>query len=201
MKNNIFSKENGKLFYTPINGEIYQVRFTSLSIPLKYADGNVIYLNDYAITTAIVEIASLGKHQWSAIDNNSFDLMKIYLSVEDAVAATNPVFRYERGHGAHVTDIVPPMEIKKCDCIPPRGFWFSEDMVHWKIQTYQWTGLSVQMRDMRTDDKERAKFNGNYVLHYDLVSESFILDSEYLKTCYASYEECVNANAIKVHRF
>lgn len=202
MKNNIFSKENGNIFYTPINGEIYQLRFISLSVRLTHTTGNMVYFNDRPINTAIVEIASLGIRHWN---NNSltdnFDLKKVYMSVDDAVAANNPLFGYKLDHGTSVTDIVPPIEICKRDCLPPCGFWFSEDMVNWYIKTYQWNGLAAQMRNMRTDDKEKVMSNGSYLLHYDLVSENFILDSEYLKTCYASYEECVDANAIKVHRF
>lgn len=199
---NIFT--NG-VFYTPINGEIYQLKFKSLSIPLSYSKDSIINFNQREINTIIVDIASIGEMFWNNY-NKSFDAKKIYQTIEDCIECINPIFVFRAPYGLRFSGNVPKMETDIWNCIPPCGFWDWYDYQYsvggeWRPKTYQWDGLSPQLRRMETKDKEKVRKNENCDLHFDLVTESFILDKDYLKTCYASREECVNANHVKVHTF
>lgn len=213
MVNNIFNKAENNIFFIKIKGEVYEMKFENLIVPMGGVSLNcrsMAILTDKSPVTARVNIASLGEKLWHKYQYCSeIPITQIYNTLEDCINGTTPIFKWG-GNGCLVfTDVIAPIIADTDEVLMNGAYWDvtnnflgRDDLI---MRTYIRNGteaISKRVYAPNTDETKNLVFhNSDEIIHYDLVNEKHIVDSKYQKKCYATYEECVNDNFVKVHRF
>lgn len=214
MIGNIFNKKDNNIFYVKMWGDVYEMKFVNVVIPMSIVKstklGSVV-LNGKGIVTLRVDIASLGERLWyQDCLGQDFPVTGIYKTLEDCINGVNPLFRWDK-HKRFLTftDAISPIVSDTKEMLMDGAYWketkdfYGNDIK--QMWTYHWDGTKVISKRIYAPNTEETKelvfINTKEVIHYDLVNERHIVDSEYQKKCYATYEECVNDNFVKVHRF
>lgn len=212
MTNNIFNKEFDNIFYIKIKGEVYEMKFENLVIQMNTIRGEygTTNITEQSIVTIRVMIASLGSGLWYSTEyGHTLPVRQIYNTLEDCVKDENPLFDYGKYGNLNFQKAVGNMIVDIDDVTPKCGYWkeshtFRGEPIY-QLHTYRWNGTEVVDEIMKSPNTEETKdlvFHNSYeTVHYDLVTESFVIDSEFAKTHYASREECAKGNIVIVHRF
>lgn len=212
MINNIFSSAANNIFYIKINGEVYEMKFENIVMPMasiKPDEFGLEVLNNREISTIRVNIASLGSKLWHTYGcNTGLPVTRIYKTLDDCVNGVNPIFKFHR-FSLTFTNAIEPIIANAEELLMDGAYWSKETNIYGHnyllMRTYHWNGTEVISKRVFSPNTEETKslvFDNSYEnIHYDLVTKKHIVDSEYQKTCYATYEECVNDNFVKVHRF
>ena len=212
MIGNIFNKKDNNIFYIKMWGDVYEVKFVNIVIPMGVVKptklGNVV-LTDKGIVTLRVNIASLGERLWfQDCLGQDFPVTEIYKTLEDCINGVNPIFHWKNGDVVF-TDVTEPIIATTDEVLMDGAYWEETKNFYGRevliMRTYHWNGteaISKRVYAPNTDETKNLVFyNSDEALHYDLVNEKHIVDSEYQKKCYSTYEECVNDNFVKIHRF
>ena len=214
MIGNIFNKKDNNIFYIKMWGDVYEMKFVNIVIPMGVVKptklGNVV-LTDKGIVTLRVNIASLGERLWfQDCLGQDFPVTGIYKTLEDCINGVNPLFKWNKyKRFLKFTDAISPIVSDTKEMLMDGAYWKEDKDLYGiiikQMWTYQWDGTKVISKRIYAPNTAETNglvfINTKEVIHYDLVNEQHIVDSEYKKTCYATYEECVNDNFVKVHRF
>lgn len=217
MTNNIFNKADNNTFFTYINGEVYEMRFENIiidmaNINLASKDVHVVDITNKGILAMRMNIASIGEVVWNRLkmDRNGVDVTKIYKSIEDCIHNEDPIFKWGDGvRNLICTDAIEPIYASSDEVLLDGCFWKrqSNPLNEWfSMNTWKWNGInavSTYVKPKATLETFELGFNTKYLdwLLYDLVNEDFIIDDKEKSNLYASKEECINSNFVKVHRF
>lgn len=211
--NNIFSKSLNNIFYTKIDGEVYQVKFENIiySIDTIHTNDflNFFEFNTHKIVTIKINVASKGEMTWyEHIYQSPFDPTKIYSSVEDCINEKHPIFK-RKNFIVTMNDNIEEIFIK-AECLAPSvGEWCynGKDIYNYdiyKLRTYRWNGTQAVLERLQTNPskfKGLVFYNSNWDSCFDLVNEEWLFDEEYVSTCYKTAKECIDNNWVKVHTF
>ena len=213
MTNNIFNKAENKIFYIKIDGEVYEMKFENIVLPMHGVLLNnlgKVTMSDKAVVTIRVNIASLGEKLWYRHQFESeLPITQIYETLDDCIKGVHPIFKYGNYGCIKFTSVIAPIIATTDEVLMDGAYWrlsknFYEEEVL-TMRTYHWNGIEAISKRVYAPNTEETKdlvfHNSDEFLHYDLVNEKHIVDSEYQKKCYATYEECVNDNVVKIHRF
>ena len=212
MVNNIFNKAENNIFFIKIKGEVYEMKFENIVLPMGGVSLNClgkVTLTKKPIVTIRVNIASLGEKLWYHYEYGSeLPITQIYDTLEDCINGINPIFKWNGGKIVF-TDVIEPIIASTDEVLMDGAYWEVTKNFYGRevliMRTYHWNGteaISKRVYAPNTDETKNLVFyNSDETLHYDLVNEKHIVDSEYQKKCYSTYEECVNDNFVKIHRF
>lgn len=213
MTNNIFYKGLDNIFYIKIDGEIYEMKFDNLIIPMWSISANdygMINMAEQNIATIRVKIASLGSGLWYKNQYGSeLPIRYMYKTLEDCIKGVNPLFDHGNYGNLYFQKVVGQIKANMCDIKPKYGYWETKESLYgetiYQLYTFRWNGVepvTERMKSPKTIETKDLLFcNDGETLYYDLVTETFVVGSEYEKTHYASREECVKDNHVIVHRF
>lgn len=214
MIGNIFNKKDNNIFYIKMWGDVYEMKFVNIVIPMGSVAptklGNVVVSDNQIVTLRIQMATKCGERFWYKGQMGlDFNITNIYKTLEDCIDGVNPIFKWDNNRQLKFTNAISPIVSDTKEMLMDGAYWKeSKDFYGNDIKiayTYHWDGTKVISKRVYTpntaETKELVYLNFDQILHYDLVNEQHIVDSEYKKTCYATYEECVNDNFVKVHRF
>lgn len=207
MKNKIF-------YYRHSNNEIYEMKFNKVIINLHGRSRN-IDKGKFWVEHISAEVAGLGTLTYThyAIGGNSLCVPNIYDSIEKAIRGrnTNTLVLKDRLNGACNEDFFNVSWNTEWDCsmfnldfnIPTfinenrYKDIFGCDCVSYR--TWVWNGVDAEERGCLGITRTNSIPNSYQNLLYDLINEECIYNTEIVG--YATREECVRANSVKVHRF
>lgn len=214
MIGNIFNKKDNNIFYIKMWGDVYEMKFVNIVIPMGSVAptklGNVVVSDNQIVTLRIQMATKCGERFWYKGQMGlDFNITKIYKTLEDCIDGVNPIFKWDNNRRLKFTNAISPIVSDTKEMLMDGAYWKeSKDFYGNNIKiayTYHWDGTKVISKRVyapnTAETKEFVYLNFDQILHYDLVNEQHIVDSEYKKTCYATYEGCVNDNFVKVHRF
>lgn len=105
--NNIFDKKRNDIFYTPINGEVYECKFNSVCIKVSGCTDNallgtgIISLNMDNYMFPIISMSLILADSTEPVDATSgvFSPTKIYRTFDDCIKDNNPLFKQDETYG------------------------------------------------------------------------------------------------------
>lgn len=216
MTNNIFNKAENNTFFIKINNEVYEMRFENIildmaNISLVSKDVHVVDITNKGILAMRMSIASIGEVVWNRLNfNDEIVPVAIYKSVEDCIHGEDPIFKWGEGvRNLICTDAIESIYASSDEVLLDGCFWKgrSNPLRKWlSMSTWKWDGINAvnsYVKTKATSETLELGFSSKYIdgLLYDLVNEDFIMDENEKSTLYASKEECINSNFVKVHRF
>lgn len=205
MENNIFNSEN--VFYINLNNEVFECKFKGMYMPIialteeDFADPATVELAFSIKYIQLLVCGEKGLLKWNGQYNN-FNPLKIYRSVDDCINDVNPLFNVSKKGQLFLSTLI--MADLDTELTPKDAFWKYEKSVdgnnqRYRLHTYIWNGMSAEEHEFRGALLNIV--NGNGYPLYDIVSQQWVVDKEYDGKCYKTYDECVNSNHVKVHRF
>lgn len=205
MENNIFNSEN--VFYININNDVFECKFKGMYMPIisltdkDFADPAIVELSFPIKYIQLLVCGGKGFLEWNE-EYNKFYPLNIYRSVDDCINDTNPLFRMSKNNHLFLSTLI--MADLEAELTPKDAFWKAEKSVdgnnqRYKLHTYIWNGMSAEERKFR--GALLSIVNGNGEPLFDIVSQQWVVDKKYVGKCYKTYDDCVNSNHVKVHRF
>lgn len=205
MENNIFNSEN--VFYVNINNEVFECKFKNMYMPIisltdeDFADPAIVELSFPIKYIQLLVCGGIGLLEWNE-EYHKFNPLNIYRSVDDCINNVNPLFKKSKNGRLFLSTLI--MADLETELTPKDAFWKAEKSVdgnnqRYKLHTYIWNGMSAEERKFR--GALLSIINGNGEPLFDIVSQQWVVDKEYIEKGYKTYDDCVNSNHVKVHRF
>ena len=202
-------------YYRHSNNEIYELKFKKVLIGLG---GEIRNIKDkkFNVHYVEVEVAGLGTLTWSKNGiSNTLRVNYIFDTIEKAIRGYNNstlTFNEKVKMGLREEDVFHVKQGFLWDCsafdtnfnIPTHIFEVQGFNIYGQptinYRTWVWDGITAKERGCLGCLKPQAGVPNSYEsLIYDLVGKECIYDKNIVG--YATREDCVNANCIKVHCF
>ena len=202
-------------YYRHTNNEIYELKFKKVLIGLG---GTIRNIKDkkFNVHYVEVEVAGLGTLTWAKDGiSNTLRVNYIFDTIEKAIRGYNNLtlgFNEKVKMGLHSEDVFHVKQGFLWDCsafdtnfnIPTHIFEVQGVNICYQptivYHTWVWDGITAKERGCLGCLKPQAGVPNSYEsLIYDLVGKECIYNKDIVG--YATREECVNANCIKVHLF
>lgn len=201
-------------YYRNKNNEVYEMKFKKVLIGL----GGTIYdisRKKFNVTYIEVEVAGLGTLSWGKYAySNSLCVTNIYDSIEKAIRGynTNTLKYMNNREGLCSEDVFNVIWGSNWDCsmfdldfvLPKHIFevvthnFYGHETIDY--HTWVWDGFNaVEKGCLGQTDPQCGVPNSSKTLMYDIINKECIYDKDIVG--YATREECVRANSVKIHRF
>lgn len=214
MVNNIFTDKD-RIFYINIDNEVYQCKFNNVilevnTIPSRNVTDDTIVKINGGIVYINLNIAGIANNvSWSKKGNmDGFNPLKIYNTADDCINGYSPIFKGRDQYSPLSLSSPIITDIEKDFC-PKRAFWkkrpINGDENHFtlKLYAYKWNGFDADEVILRSPcDIPLGGYKNSYQYPlYNLVTNKWLMDLDEYGKLFPTYEECVNNNHIKIHRF
>ena len=202
-------------YYRHTNNEIYELKFKKVLITLG---GEIRNIKDkqFAVLYVETEVAGLGTLTWARYGySNNLHVNCIFDTIEKAIRCHNNstlTFNEKVNMGLRSEDVFHVRQGFLWDCsvfdtnfnIPTHIFEVQGLNVYGQptinYRTWVWDGVTAKEKGcLGCLELHTGVPNSDKSLMYDLVGKECIYDKNIVG--YATREDCVNANCIKVHCF
>ena len=202
-------------YYRHSNNEIYELKFKKVLIGLG---GEIRNIKDkkFNVHYVEVEVAGLGTLTWSKNGiSNTLRVNYIFDTIEKAIRGFNNLtlgFNEKVKMGLHEEDVFHVKYGFLWDCsafdtnfnIPTHIFEVQGHNICGQptinYRTWVWNGITAKESSCLGCLKpQEGVSNSSKSLIYDLIGKECIYDKNIVG--YATREECVRANCVKIHRF
>lgn len=207
--NNIFDKKRNNIFYTPINGEVYECKFNSVCIKVSGCTDNallgtgIISLNMDNYMFPIISMSLILADSTEPVDATSgvFSPTKIYRTFDDCIKDNNPLFRQDETYGLLLNTCVI-FDTIAGEFTPKKAFWATDNNSQtgetiYRLFTYRWSNFDANVCYFGGENRQDEDYSKPI---YDLVNDKWFVKDGYYDKCYFSYKACNDANPIKIHR-
>lgn len=203
--NNIFN--GNKILYTMIDGEVYAVQILDMYMPvdnvIPIIDGNTIALSK--ILSIRLKITEKGTKVYN---KNNFELSikqlgdllcNTYKTIDDCIYKMHPIFKFNE---AREIELVEPLQYNMETLCPEKAKWGTQYDGTFTLETWGWDGTKPVKCYFNSPSNEGIAWgNQHRTPLYNAVKDKWLVNSEYYKQLYPTFDACLNAHSIKVHLF